>query len=52
MTARLHAVYGLRRVMRAEIVAFAAEFDPQPMHMDEAPGRACGRYPRIYDGGD
>jgi acyl dehydratase len=30
------AIYGPRRVTRAEIVAFAAEFDPQPMHMDEA----------------
>ncbi len=29
-------IYGPRRVTRAEIVAFAAEFDPQPMHMDEA----------------
>jgi acyl dehydratase len=34
------AVYGPRRVTRAEIVAFAAEFDPQPMHMDEAAGSA------------
>lgn len=33
-------VYGPRRVTRAEIVAFAAEFDPQPMHMDEAAGAA------------
>lgn len=24
----------------AEIIAFAAEFDPQPMHLDEAAGRA------------
>jgi acyl dehydratase len=29
-------VYGPRLVTRAEIVAFAAEFDPQPMHLDEA----------------
>jgi acyl dehydratase len=28
--------YGPRRVTRAEILAFAAEFDPQPMHLDEA----------------
>lgn len=28
-------VYGPRRVTREEIVAFAAEFDPQPMHLDE-----------------
>jgi acyl dehydratase len=34
------AIYGPRRVTRAEIVAFAAEFDPQPMHMDEAAARA------------
>jgi acyl dehydratase len=31
-------IYGPRRVTRAEIIAFAAEFDPQPMHMDEAAG--------------
>ena len=30
------AVYGPRRVTREEIVAFAAEFDPQPAHFDEA----------------
>ena len=29
------AEYGPRRVTREEIIAFAAEFDPQPMHMDE-----------------
>jgi len=28
--------FGPRRVTRAEILAFAAEFDPQPMHLDEA----------------
>jgi acyl dehydratase len=28
-------VYGPRLVTREEIVAFAAEFDPQPMHLDE-----------------
>jgi acyl dehydratase len=27
--------YGPRRVTRDEILAFAAEFDPQPMHLDE-----------------
>ncbi len=32
------AIYGPRLVMREEIVAFAAEFDPQPMHLDEAAG--------------
>jgi acyl dehydratase len=30
------SIYGPRRVTREEIVAFAAEFDPQPMHLDEA----------------
>ena len=30
------AIYGPRRVTREEIVAYAAEFDPQPMHLDEA----------------
>ena len=34
------AVYGPRLVTREEIVAFAAEFDPQPMHMDEAAASA------------
>jgi acyl dehydratase len=28
--------YGPRHVSREEILAFAAEFDPQPMHLDEA----------------
>ena len=32
--------YGPRLVSREEIIAFAAEFDPQPMHLDEAAGRA------------
>src|SRR5438309_6847702 len=27
--------YGPRRVTREEILGFAAEFDPQPMHLDE-----------------
>ena len=49
MTDRLHfedfkvgdeAVYGPRHVTREEIVAFAAEFDPQPMHLDEAAAAA------------
>jgi len=34
------AVYGPRLVTREEIVAFAAEFDPQPMHLDEAAAAA------------
>jgi acyl dehydratase len=33
-------VYGPRLVTREEIVAFAAEFDPQPMHLDEAAASA------------
>jgi acyl dehydratase len=28
--------FGPRHVSREEIVAFAAEYDPQPMHLDEA----------------
>lgn len=28
-------IYGPRLITREEIVAFAAEFDPQPMHLDE-----------------
>ena len=27
--------FGPRHVTRAEIIAFAAEFDPQPMHLDD-----------------
>ncbi len=34
------AVYGPRLVTREEIVGFAAEFDPQPMHLDEAAASA------------
>jgi acyl dehydratase len=34
------ALYGPRLVTREEIVAFAAEFDPQPMHLDEAAAAA------------
>jgi acyl dehydratase len=34
------AVYGPRLVTREEILAFAAEFDPQPMHLDEAAASA------------
>jgi acyl dehydratase len=34
------AVYGPRLVTREEIVAFAAEFDPQPMHLDEMAANA------------
>jgi acyl dehydratase len=32
--------YGPRRVTREEILNFAAEFDPQPFHLDEAAARA------------
>lgn len=31
---------GTKVLTREEIVAFAAEYDPQPMHLDEAAGRA------------
>ena len=34
------AEYGPRLVTRGEIVAFAAEFDPQPMHLDEDAARS------------
>jgi len=33
-------IYGPRLVTREEIVAFAAEFDPQSMHLDEAAASA------------
>jgi acyl dehydratase len=36
LTAGAVSIYGPRLVTREEIVAFAAEFDPQPMHLDEA----------------
>lgn len=32
--------FGPRRVTREEIVAFAAEFDPQPMHLDDRAAEA------------
>jgi acyl dehydratase len=31
--------HGPRRLPRDEMIAFAAEFDPQPMHLDEAAAR-------------
>ena len=31
--------FGPRHVSREDILAFAAEFDPQPMHLDEAAAR-------------
>jgi acyl dehydratase len=31
--------FGPRHVTRQEIIAFAAEFDPQPMHLDEEAAR-------------
>lgn len=34
------ATYGPRLVTREEIMAFAAEYDPQPMHLDEDAARA------------
>jgi len=35
----LFATLGPRHVTRAEIIAFASEFDPQPMHLDEEAAR-------------
>ena len=32
--------FGPRHVTREEILAFAAEFDPQPMHLDEEAAKA------------
>jgi acyl dehydratase len=32
--------HGPRRLPRAEMIAFAAEFDPQPMHLDEEAAHA------------
>ena len=34
------AEYGPRQVTREEIMAFAAEFDPQPFHLDEDAARS------------
>jgi len=34
------AEYGPRLVTREEIITFAAEFDPQPLHLDEDAARA------------
>lgn len=34
------AEYGPKLVTREEIIAFASEFDPQPMHLDEEAARA------------
>ena len=33
------ATLGPRHVTREEIISFAAEYDPQPMHLDEEAGR-------------
>ena len=30
-----YGTFGPRHISRDEILAFAAEFDPQPMHLDE-----------------
>ena len=32
--------HGPRRIERDEMIAFAAEFDPQPMHLDEVAARS------------
>jgi acyl dehydratase len=34
------AEYGPRQVTRDEIIAFASEFDPQPIHLDDEAARA------------
>lgn len=34
------ATYGEKHVTRAEIIAFAEEFDPQPFHLDDAAATA------------
>jgi acyl dehydratase len=33
------AEYGPRRVTREEVIGFAAQYDPQPMHLDEEAAR-------------
>lgn len=33
------AEYGPRRITREEIIGFAAQYDPQPMHLDEEAAR-------------
>jgi len=33
------AEYGPRRISREEIIAFASQYDPQPMHLDEEAAR-------------
>jgi acyl dehydratase len=33
------AEYGPRRVIREEMIGFAAQYDPQPMHLDEEAAR-------------
>lgn len=33
------AVFGPRKITREEIIDFAAQFDPQPMHLDEEAAR-------------
>ena len=38
------ACYGPRIITREEILAFAAEFDPQPMHADRSMDMAHRRY--------
>jgi acyl dehydratase len=38
-TADWVAEYGPRRVAREEIIGFAAQYDPQPMHLDEEAAR-------------
>ncbi|MFG1301014.1 MaoC family dehydratase [Xanthobacter sp. V3C-3] len=32
--------FGSHKVTREEVISFASQFDPQPMHLDEAAGKA------------
>jgi acyl dehydratase len=41
---------GSHQVTRAEIIAFAAEFDPQPFHLDERQGAGTMRAGTMVDG--
>lgn len=41
---------GSHRVTRAEIIAFAAEFDPQPFHLDERQGSGTMGTDSMVDG--
>lgn len=40
LVAGTHAIFGALDVTRGDIVAFASDFDPQPMHLDEEAAKA------------